>query len=238
MKAKIRSARVLSGTVLVMSLIAACAPFGRGGSSTATATLQEVQDDYHQAELQTEATEDALLELYLSPACDLKQAYKTFSEDVLRMQRDGEPLLKHADRMHFDGAAYLVESGQNRTACPLPGRREGGDQTTAELGDYFDAIADDAWEVKRAYREYEFDLDQIRKYLCMNLTPSTVDSLTFMVRKAQSDSANLSEALLRVQDSVDAAKAAKEAVAAAAPATPPTAAPATAPMPVPPRPGP
>jgi hypothetical protein len=208
--------RLLTWMLLIISApLPGCTTLGETTttSSPQTATLQGIQDDYYNAELQTQLTEDALDELSVSPTCDLRQAYNTFAENAERMGWSGKTLLRHADRLHYGGRSYIVESGQLPTACPLPGLRQPADQKAEQLGEYFDAIADNGWEVKRAYRELEFDLDQIKKHLCSNLRPVSIEDIDFLFRKAQVDAENLKYALELAQGAIDRAKAAKKLAA-------------------------
>jgi hypothetical protein len=172
------------------------------------ATVQSVQDDLKLAQMQSEATEKALNELTISDVLDLQLAFQEFSTWVASMQDTGNRLVVHADQMHFMGASYLVESGQTPTACAFPRLRVPQDSPQAQLGDYFDAVAEETWKVKRAYRAFELDITQINETLGKNLTPRSLDNLTQMVRKTRVDADSFQEALARAQAVLERAKVA------------------------------
>jgi hypothetical protein len=210
MKSRIRPAALLALMLLATALsLAGCASFGKGQSSKIVATLQSVKDDYNQAELQAEITEGALNELNVSADVDLKQAYDTFSESVDRMQAAGKPLIIHADAMYFRGESYFVESVKSGTACVYPRQIEPGDKQAAELGAYFNAISEEGWEVKRAFRAYQFDISQIQDYLSRNLTPKGIETITPIIDKAKVDGDSLKESLEQALAAVERAKTAK-----------------------------
>ena len=186
-------------------------------SKVATATLQSVQDDYEDAALLVEETEHALRELELAPDMDLGQAYLMFTESVDNMRLAGEDLIVHADAMHLRGASYLVESEQSGTACAYPRSRQPVNQRVAELGVFFSAISEEGWEVKRALRAYQFDLDQIQSSLSGYLTRSDVDVMQPIVEKAKVDSFSLKESLEQALAAIERAKAAKTRAGQAGP---------------------
>jgi len=191
-------------------LLSGCTVFRAKDRSGMVATLQSVQDDYKEAGLETEATLEALNELAVSDPVDLDQAYQAFSESVDRIQWTGQRLVVHADRMHFGGASYLVESGRSPTACVYPRPRLPEDTKAAELGDYFDAIADEGWFVKRAFRAFQFDITQIRDHLSNHLNPNGVAAMDQIIGKAQVDAESLKESLQQARAAIERAKSATE----------------------------
>jgi hypothetical protein len=202
------------GTLVASMLLAAT--FSLSDYATAIAkssnptpvTLQTVQFDLDQAELQREATVDALNELSISPEQDIPQAYATFSTSVERMEMVGARLIADADGMYFNGPAYFIESEQSTVACEMP-RQRYKNARRDDLGTYFDAISEGSWDVKHAYRSYQFDLRQLRDFLANNQNPKGIETMVLMFRKAQLDSASFEDALERALAAMDRAKTAK-----------------------------
>ncbi|HJV34812.1 hypothetical protein [Geomonas sp.] len=179
-----------------------------------TATLQGIEEDYDRADLQVDSTQQALEDLYVSPVADLQQAADSFRRNARMMLALGDPLIRHGDGMHYQGPTYLVERRELPPACPVPGEPMVIGVGTANLGGYFEALADDAWEVKRAYRLYQFDIEQISGVLNSNIAsgtvrPVTVKGLELMVRKARIDSEYLKEALEAADGAIEQASAAR-----------------------------
>lgn len=201
-------------TYLVASMILApivlngCAVVGIGQRQPPrlVATLASVQDDYQQAALEAAGTEEAINELVVSEPIDLEQAYQAFAESVERIRQTGKRLITHADEMHFSGASYLVESGKAPTACVYPRLRQPEDAKAAEYGEYFNAIADEGWEVKRAFRAFEFDISQLKDTLSMSHKRNMVQGMTPIIRKAQADGESFRESLADALAAIERAK--------------------------------
>jgi hypothetical protein len=205
-----RTKLLLTSLLVVTSLTApGCATSGKAQLSTQTATLESVVDDYDFAQMQAQATQDALTELTVSPNADLQQAFDTLDENIDGMLQAGDRLLEHADAMHFRGPAYIVESEQSATACLYPRQQIPADRKVAALGVYFNAIADEGWEVKRAYRDYQFDLTQIRCNLASGLNPARLEAMRPLLRKATSDGNSLQDTLDAALDAMTQAKIAR-----------------------------
>jgi hypothetical protein len=205
-----RTKLLLTSLLVVTSCISqGCAMFGQAQSPLPTATLESVVDDYDFAQMQAQATQDALTELIVSPNADLQEAYHALDENIDRMLQAGDRLVEHADAMHFRGPAYFVESEQSATACLYPRQQAPEDRKVAELGVYFNAVAEQGWEVKRAYRDYQFDLNQIRCNLSGNLNPARLDTMSQLLRKASGDGDSLQDALDAALDAMSRAKIAR-----------------------------
>ena len=212
MNLAIRPAALLSSMILAATLpLAGCAVFGKGEPANRTATLQRIQDDYRQAKRDTAAMAEVLNELTVSPALDLTQTFEDAAESVDRMQEIGKLLLAHADGMRFSAGSYLVESESSPTTCVFPRGQKPAGEPADEPGSYFDAISEQSWEVKRAYRAYQFDLRQIKSHLLHDVTPVSIDTIAPIFEKARVDGESLLYSLDRVLVAIERARAAKAA---------------------------
>jgi hypothetical protein len=189
-------------------LLTGCASFGTGRTAGAgtSATLQNVQDDYQQALLQTAASEEALGGMTVAAEPDLKQTFGFFSTNRDKMEQIGSRLVTHADGMFFRGTYYFVESGKSLEACAFPRTARGVDQRSIDLGADFDAVSEAGGEVKRAYRAFQLDIEQIHDYLAANLTLSGVDSIELILRKAKVDGDSLQDSLRQALAALQHAK--------------------------------
>lgn len=204
------AAALLSALLLALGSLAGCAHTGESKAAGTSATIEKVQEDLSQAEFQTESTENALDELLTSPYPDLGLAFTAFDENRKRMEMIGVQLLQHADGMHYKGEAYLTGQGAQAPACPIPAGSAGALQGAAKA-EYFDAVAEEAWQVKRAYRAYQFDIEKLADYLGQQITPASVDNITWLIKKAKIDSESLTDALESAQGAIDAATTAAKA---------------------------
>ena len=207
MKATFRSFFPFAPLFLAAALLlSGCAAIGLNRSPGASATVQGVEDDYRQAQRQTAATEAALNGVAISADLDLKQSFDYFSANRELMEQIGMRLVTHADGMFYRGTFYFVESGKSLESCAFPRTGRTDDQRSIDLGEDFNAISETGGEVKRSFRAFQFDIEQIQAYLANNLTPSGVDTIDQMLRKAKVDSDSLRETLGQALAALEHAK--------------------------------
>jgi hypothetical protein len=201
-------ARIAAHFFVTALLLAGCASFGTGQPAgvAKSATLQSVEDDYHQALLQTAATEEALDGVAIASELDLKQSFNFFVANRDKMERLGSRLVTHADGMFFRGTYYFVESGKSLEACAFPRNARDGDQQGIDLGEDFDAVSEAGGEVKRAFRAFQLDIEQIRDYIAANMTLNGVDSIDKILHKAKVDSDSLQDSLRQALAALQHAK--------------------------------
>jgi len=177
--------------------------------TTISSSLQTVQDDLEYAQLQVKDTEDALNDLIVAPDADLRQAYETFSERVDKLTGTGARLVRHADGIYYRDRSYFVEPEASANECQYPRLSNRAGTRPVELGEAFDPLAERSLQVKRALREYDFDVTQIRDQLSAHLTPRSVEAMNFIIRKAQADGESLDYALVQALFALQSAKTAQ-----------------------------
>jgi hypothetical protein len=201
----------IKGTALLYAMAIAGALYLSGCARSETTrvpkfvTLETVEFDLEQAELQMEATQDALHELRISPQQDIPEAYRNFRQSVERMEWLGERVMGHANGMYYLGPGYFIESEKSAVACEIP-RLRYRNVRRAELGTFFDAIAQGTWDSKHAFRSYQFDIEQLRDSLETMQNPRGVETVGLLFSKSQLDSASLANALERAHSAVERAR--------------------------------
>jgi hypothetical protein len=210
MKIRTGTATLLASLLVASTVqLVGCSASHRALAPDATTSFQTLKSDYQQAQEQVEITDDALNELLLSPIVDLGQAYRTFSLSADWMLRLGDRLVTHADGMYYRGEPYLVEAQKSAAACVYPPVPKGAATKPVKGIPNFNELADQSWEVKQAYRAYEFDVSQIQEALSGTLTPVRVDALAPIFQKAQVDGESLEESLKLATAAVERARIAK-----------------------------
>lgn len=197
---------VMATGLLASTLSTAGCAVLRTQPSAKTASLQAVQGDLEYAQVQSRETREALDELAVSHEKDLKRAVKAFSDRVGRMTTVGDRLVRHADGMDDQGGSYLVQTEKSATECQFPRLSETAGTRPLELGEAFEPISQGGTLVKRAYREFEWDISRIRDSLSRHATPRGVENITLFIRKAQVDGESLNYALERTLSAVGKAK--------------------------------
>jgi hypothetical protein len=185
------------------------------------ATVKEVTQDYRQALRQTAATQAALEDLGVVDPPDLPVAFRFYSLHVDRMNQVGKTLVAHSDGMHYGGGFYFMEPGAPPEVCVIQRKGTPKNLRRVELGEEFDVISDAGGEVKRAWRAFEFDINQLYEALDGSLEPTLVNGLELIRLKAQVDGDSLQEALHKALAALAQAQADLPESPAAAPASPP-----------------
>jgi hypothetical protein len=222
MKSTTRCLSLLAPLFYAAMLLNGCASISMGRTASSSATLQAVADDYRQARLQTAATEESLEGLAIAPDPDLSQSYYYFSQQRDKMEQIGSRLIAHADGMFLRGTYYFVESGKSLEACAFPRVGKTEDQHGIDLGQDFAVISQAGGEIKRAFRAFQVDIEQIQGFLANNLTPNGVDSIEPILRKAKVDSESLQDALRQALSALEHAKTTLSQTIPPPPSTSPT----------------
>ena len=199
---------VPANVLLAAILLTSCASLNIGANAPPSATVQAVEDDYHQAQLQAAATQDALDGLVVAADLDLKQSFAYFTANLDLMEQIGKRLITHADGMFYRGTFYFVESGKSLESCTFPRSGKTDDQRSIDLGENFYVISGLGGEVKRSFRAFQFDIEQLQGHLKSNLTPAGIDTIEKLLRKAKVDSDSLQETLREAQTALERAKTA------------------------------
>ncbi|WP_224982145.1 hypothetical protein [Geomonas agri] len=156
-----------------------------------SASLQTVQDDLQYAQLKTQKTRKALEDVKFADQADLPRAYRAFREEVNTMTGAGEKLVQHANGMHYQGNAYLVEGEKSAGECRYPRLSGNAKLPRMELGDAFEPIAEQGQAVQRAYRAFELDIEAIDEYLSQELNEQGVRDMEIFMRKSDVDGDSL-----------------------------------------------
>ncbi|QWV95566.1 hypothetical protein KP004_10475 [Geomonas oryzisoli] len=192
---------------------AACSSWWAGGRDGKSASLQTVQDDLRYARQKTQETRKALDDVRFADQIDLPRAYRAFRDEVNTMSGAGSKLVQHANGMHYQGNAYLVEAEQSAGQCRYPRLSKTSRMPRMELGDAFEPIDVQGQQVQRAYRSFEFDIRTIEEYLSRELTEQGVRDMEIFMRRSEVDGDNLLYALEAELTVVERAKRAYDETA-------------------------
>ncbi|QWV99507.1 hypothetical protein KP003_09900 [Geomonas nitrogeniifigens] len=177
-----------------------------GGREGKSAPLQTVQDDLQYARQKTWDTRKALDDVRFANQADLPRAYRAFREEVNTMTDAGMRLVQHANGMHYQGNAYIVEAEQSAGQCRYPRLSRSARMPRMELGDAFEPIDEQAQQVQRAYRSFQFDILAIERYLSREMTEKGVRDMEIFMRRSEVNGDSLLYALEAELSVVERAK--------------------------------
>ncbi|MHB8150112.1 MAG: hypothetical protein ACYDIB_08115 [Desulfobulbia bacterium] len=190
----------------VLLLLSGCATTGSGRAEKTTAKMEVVDSDIRQAVVQIDATGISLEKLIKPGLSDTKEAFATYSENVVTMERLGEKLIKHTDEMSVRGKDYFAEWEKQGNAYTNPRIRELSEQRRADLHAVYRKISEFSIGVKGWFIAYMRDIKEIQSFLSTDLTDKGIASITPVARKAINDGTILRNGVLPVLSALDGAK--------------------------------
>ncbi len=198
----------LHTTVLIgfLAFLSGCATTGSDRAEKATTKMESVDTEIKQAMVQLDATAMSLENLIKPGQTDTKAAFDAYSDDVTKMSRLGEKLIKHTDEMSARGKDYFDEWKKQGNTYSNPQIREISEKRSVELNTVFRRIAESSVGVKGSFITYMNDIKEIQTYLSTDLTNKGIESIAPIAQKAISDGANLRNAVIPVLSALDGAR--------------------------------
>ena len=204
---RIRSVFPLVAPLLgVLLLLPGCATTGSGRAEKTTAKMEVVDSEIRQAVVQIDATGLSLEKLIAPGLSDTKDAFETYSENVVKMERLGEKLIKHTDEMSVRGKDYFAEWEKQGNTYTNPQIRELSEQRRSDLNTVYRKISESSIGVKGWFIAYMRDIKEIQSFLSTDLTDKGIASITPVARKAINDGTVLRNGVLPVLSALDGAK--------------------------------
>ncbi|PKN23360.1 MAG: hypothetical protein CVU68_01430 [Deltaproteobacteria bacterium HGW-Deltaproteobacteria-3] len=187
-------------------LLPGCATTGSGRAEKTTAKMEVVDSEIRQAVVQIDATGLSLEKLITPGLSDTKGAFETYSDNVVKMERLGEKLIKHTDEMSVRGKDYFAEWEKQGNTYTNPQIRELSEQRRSDLNTVYRKISESSIGVKGWFIAYMRDIKEIQSFLSTDLTDKGIASITPVARKAINDGTVLRNAVLPVLSALDGAK--------------------------------
>ncbi len=205
MKLEFRSFSSLCTVVFVsIFVLIGCAPTGRERAADTATSMQAVEDNYKQALVQIDETNAALEDLVSPQQVDTKKAFVVYSKNVREVEKLGEQLTMHTEKMSTQGDAYLAEWETSYTGSEIQALSE---QRRIEVRELYAKIPNASVGVKGALQSYLTDIKEIQMYLANDLTPQGIDAIRPVARKTVVDGDNLKSTIRPVLSAFERIKA-------------------------------
>lgn len=190
----------------LLPLLFGCSTTGSERAQTATTKMQIVEDNIKASVEQIDATNISLQNLIMNEQSDTKAAFETYSDDVAKMVRLGEKVIKHADELSARGEDYFDEWKKQGNTYANPQIRQLSDRRRADLNAVFRNIAESSIGVKSAFIAYMSDVTQIKSFLSTDLTAKGIESITPVAQQAIRDGDSLKNAVIPVLSALGSAR--------------------------------
>ena len=211
MNLKFRPSSFFPPAVLVFILVlSGCATTGRERAAETTTSMRAVETDYQKALVQIDKTNASLEDLVRPQQDNTKKAFAAYKKNVDEMEKLGNQLTTHTEKMTTQGDAYLAEWENSYTNPEIQALSE---QRRVEVREIYARIPEASVGIKGALQSYLTDIKEIKLYLANDLTPQGIDAIRPVARKAVVDGDNLKETIKPVLSAfarIRAATAAKE----------------------------
>jgi hypothetical protein len=192
-KLEFRPSSSFHTVVLVFILVlSGCATSGRERATETTTSMRAVENDYQQALVQIDETNASLEDLVRPQQEDKKKAFDAYTKNVTEMEKLGQQLAIHTEKMRTQSADYLAEW---ENAYTNPEIRALSEQRRVEVSQIYATIPEASVGIKGALKSYLSDIKEIQLYLANDLTPRGIDAIRPVARKAVVDGDNLKETI-------------------------------------------
>jgi len=200
---------IFTTTVIIGSslLVSSCSSTGMERSEKAGTSMDNVQKDINEAVAQVTITDTSLQDLVMPGQSNVKKAFEKYSDNVSKMEKDGERLQGHIEKMHDQGKDYFEEWRTQGNAYANPEIAALSDQRRADLTAVFAEISSSSVGIKGNLKTYMSDIKEIQTYLSNDLTPKGVESISPVAQKAIADGDSLKTAVNPVLTALENAKA-------------------------------
>ncbi|MCB2204629.1 DUF2959 family protein [bacterium] len=187
-------------------ILAGCTSTGMERSDEATTTMQTVENDIQHIAAQLDATGISLDDLIAPGQSDVKKAFDAFTVNVEKIEKMENSFSAHADEMKARGKDYFAEWKKEGQTYSNPEIQALSDQRRSELGTVYGHIAHNSIGVKKAFKTYVSDVQEIRTYLSTDLTSKGIDAIAEVSRAVVRDGSELKSAIKTVQSAIETAK--------------------------------
>jgi hypothetical protein len=139
-----------------------------------------------------------------TPPAELRSTFDAYSDQLARMTQRSEQLRREAEQMRDSRAAYFAKWEEKAAEIDNPSIRASVEARKARLRAAHDRITTGALAARDAYEPFMRDLQDVRKYLAADLSPSSVQMLGDVGKKANTEGAVVKQRVNAVVAELDA----------------------------------
>jgi len=202
-----RSVPVFTTVLLVTAaFLSGCATTGMDRSMKTSHSIQQVDTEIREMNVQIDATAASLDSLVMGGKADPKKSFDSYSKNVSRLESEGKRVLKRLDEMKLNSREYFEEWEKQGDTFTNPEIRELSEERRSKLAAIYAQVPAAGAGVKGSYNAYLTDLKEIQKYLSNDLTPSGIEGITPVAQKSVQNLDHLKASLKPVVAALDEIK--------------------------------
>jgi chromosome segregation ATPase len=197
-------AMLLLGTA---AFLGGCATTGMDRSVKASNSIKEVDREIRKMSVQIDITAASLYTLVNTGKPDLKKSFKSFTDNLADLDKEGTKVLKRVEEMKLRNKEYFEEWEKEGDAFTNSEIRELSTERRNRLAEIYARVPAAASGIKGTYHAYLTDLKEIQKFLSTDLTPKGIEAITPVANKSVQDMDSLKISLQPVIAALDDIKA-------------------------------
>jgi hypothetical protein len=184
-----------------------CATTGIDRSVDTSSSIQEVDREIRKMSVQIDVTAASLYTLVNTGKPDLKKSFDSYTNNVDKLETEGNKVLKRIDEMKKRSKEYFGEWEKQGDTFTNTDIRELSEQRRSKLAELYARVPAAGYGIKGTYHAYLTDLKEIQKYLSNDLTPKGVEGIGPVANRSVQDLDSLKISLKPVIAALDDIKA-------------------------------
>lgn len=184
-----------------------CATTGLVRSERTSNSMQDEDKEIRKLIVQVNETGSSLDALMVAGPKDLKKSFDTYTDNVKRLDNEGQRTLKRMDQMKAHSKDYFAEWEKQGDSYSNPEIRALSDERRVKLAESYARIPEAGIGIKGVYHAYLTDLKEIQLYLSNDLTPKGLEAIAPVVNKTIVDRESLKASLVPLLAALDAVQA-------------------------------
>jgi len=206
---KLRNHSLAICTILLLataSIMGGCATTGMDRSVKASNSIKDVDTEMRKMMVQIDVTSSSLDSLVVAGNPDLKKSFNAYTDNLAKLDKEGEKVIKRTDEMKSRSKEYFAEwekQGESFTNAEI---RELSAERRTKLAEIYAKVPAASAGIKATYHAYITDLKEIQKYLSTDLTPNGVEAIVPVAKKSVKNMEALKESLKPVLEAMDEIK--------------------------------
>jgi hypothetical protein len=189
------------------AFLGGCATTGMDRSVKTSTSIRDVDSEIRKLIVQIDVTGLSLDTLVNAEAPDLKKSFDAYSDNVVKLDKEGKREIKRMEEMKAHSKEYFAEWEKQNNAYTNPEIRELSEERRNNLAAVYARVPEAAAGVRGAYFDYLKDLKEIQVFLSNDLTPKGLESITPVAQKSARHKDELKASLRPVIAALDEIKA-------------------------------
>jgi ABC-type Na+ efflux pump permease subunit len=178
MKFRQHSVLVLSTFLLATTaFLGGCASTGMKRSEKTSQSIQNVDTEIKKFIVQIDATAASLDTLVYAGKTDPKKSLESFSDSVVKFEKEGNRVTKRLDEMKANSKEYFEEWDKQDDKFTNADIRQLSSERQSKLAAIYAEVPAANAGIKGSYNAYLASLKEIQKYLSNDLTPQGIEGV-------------------------------------------------------------